>query len=87
MYNYVELPEGVQGGMQRYIEHGIEAGHFLTNVLANDLVGALTYADPANLKALPNIVKWLYNEAPVGAWGNVEKVRAWQGIVEEESYE
>ena len=77
MYNYSELPEGLQGGMQRYLEHGIEGGHFLTNVLSNDLAGAVTHADSINIKLLPDIVKWLYNEAPNGAWGSIDRVRAW----------
>ena len=80
MYNYAKLPEGIQDGMQRYIENGIPAGHFLSNVLCNDLHGAVSYADSTNIKLLPDIVKWLYNEAPLGCWGSAETVNGWQGL-------
>ena len=79
MSNYAELPEGLQGGMQRYVEDGIQAGHFLTAVLSNDLLGAVSRADSTNIKLIPEIVRWIYNEAPSSCWGNVEKVQAWRG--------
>lgn len=79
MYDYSELPEGLQGGMQRYIEQGIQAGHFLTAVLSNDLFGAVNRADGNNLPRLQEIVHWIYNEAPNGCWGSSEKVAKWKG--------
>tara|TARA_Y100000310_G_scaffold147661_1_gene146887 strand:- start:217 stop:486 length:270 start_codon:yes stop_codon:yes gene_type:complete len=81
--NYAELPEGLQGGMQRYVEDGIQAGHFLTAVLSNNLLGAVSRADGTNIKLIPEIVRWIYNEAPSGCWGSAEKVQAWQGTTKE----
>ena len=77
MYNYSKLPTGLQGGMQRYIEDGYPVGHFLTAVLSNDLLGAVSRADDTNIKVLPEIVRWIYNEAPVNCWGSEKKVRTW----------
>jgi len=77
MFTYSELPETLQGGMKRYVEHGIKAGHFLTAVLSNDLVGAVSYADDTNIHNIPTIVKWLYNEVPQGCWGSSDKVTEW----------
>ena len=76
---YEKLPEHLQGGMRRYIENGIGAGHFLTAVLSNDLFGAVSHADPKSLEALSDIVKWLYNEAPSTCWGSKERVQEWHG--------
>lgn len=87
MYKYSTLPEGLQGSMQRYIENGIQTGHFLKAVLSNDLFGAVSRADGTNIKILPEIVRWIYNEAPSTCWGNEEKVQAWQGTAKEEGYE
>ena len=76
---YDKLPEHLQGGMKRYVEKGIGAGHFLTAVLSNDLVGAVSRGDPASLEALPDIVRWLYWEIPSNAWGSSEAVKNWRG--------
>ena len=83
MTDYSKLPTGLQGGIQRYIENGYPVGHFLTAVLSNDLLGAVSRADDKNIKLIPEIVKWLYNEAPGSCWGTVEQVQAWQGTVKE----
>ena len=77
MYNYNTLPTALQGGMKRYIEDGISAGHFLTAVLENDLFSAVMRADADNLKELPNIVKWIYWEIPAEACGSETIVKAW----------
>ena len=77
MYSYEKLPEGLRGGMKRYLEDGIQAGGFLTACLKNDLVGAVGKAGSDNLKALPEIVRWIYNEAPDNCWGSKEKVCDW----------
>jgi len=80
MYTYSELPEGLQGGMKRYLEDGIRAGDFLTACLENDLVGAINRADATNLPHLQSIVKWMWNELPQGCWGSREKVASWHGV-------
>ena len=83
MTDYSKLPHGLQDGMQRYIENGSQVGHFLTAVLSNDLFGAVSRADATNIKLIPEIVKWLYNEAPGSCWGTVEQVQVWRGTVKE----
>ena len=82
IYDYSKLPEHLQDTMQRYVEHGIEGGHFLKAVLSNDLQGAVNHADSTNIKLLPDIIKWLYNEVPLGCWGSTEKVENWRGSTE-----
>ena len=83
MTDYSKLPHGLQDGMQRYIENGSQVGHFLTAVLSNDLLGAVSRADGTNIKLIPEIVGWLFNEAPGNCWGDVKKVQAWQGTIKE----
>jgi hypothetical protein len=43
-------------------------------VLENNLFSAVNRADRDNLAALPEIVKYIYNEVPSGAWGNSKSV-------------
>ena len=75
--NYESLPEGLQGGLMQYIEHGIEPGGFLKAVLTNDLFGAFGQADSINRHRMFDIFQWLYNEAPSQCWGSKERFEAW----------
>lgn len=71
------IPEHMMDALQRWIQHGVMPGHFLTAVLTNDLSQAVGRADEENLHALPAYVGYLYNEAPSLCWGNYDKVQAW----------
>ncbi len=74
---YELLPEGLQGGMTRYIQQGIPPGDFLKAVLSNDLLGAMGRADVRNRERLYDIVGWVYNHAPSSCWGSPERVEKW----------
>ena len=75
--NYERLPEGLQGGVQRYIEDGIRPGSFLQSVISNYLMGAVCKADDINRGRMVDIVKFFYNEAPMSCWGSKEKMEQW----------
>lgn len=75
--DYSKLPEHLRAGMQRYIEHGIEPGSFLTAVLCNDLMGAMARSDETTRAELWSICAFLYNEAPAICFGSVEAFEAW----------
>jgi hypothetical protein len=72
------IPEHTQAALNRYVEHKIIPGGFLMAVLSNDLFGAVAQADSENLAALPEIVKYIYNNIPSNAWGTREQV--WQYV-------
>lgn len=71
------IPDYMQEGLVEYILHGRPVGNFLTAVLSNDLKEACARADITNQYALPKYVMFLYNYAPVGCWGDYEKVESW----------
>lgn len=71
------IPERMMGGIQRYIERGIEPGGFLCAVIENDLKEAVGRADEENMANLPAFVSYFYNEAPSVCWGSPEKMVAW----------
>jgi len=75
--NYERLPPHLQGGVQRYIEQGVPPGDFLTAVITNDLFLAISHADSTSLAALPDIVRFFYNESPSRCWGTPEKMKTW----------
>lgn len=69
--------EEIKQSLERYAEHRIEPGGFLTAVLKNDLAGALGRADDINKHRLYEIVKYIWNELPSECWGSPEKVEKW----------
>ena len=76
--NYDMLPEHMQGGARRYIEHGIRPGSFLCAVLENNLTGAFGHADSTNRPLIATVyVEWLHWEIPAPAWGSPAKVALW----------
>lgn len=68
--NYTLLPEHIRKGMQNYVEHGIKPGSFLTAVIQNDFYLAATKADWINLRALPDIARFMLDQMPDKAWGS-----------------
>jgi len=78
------IPVHTKAALDRYIEHKMLPGGFLIAVLSNDLFGAVGRADRENLAALPDIVKYIYNELPAGSWGSNDIIWRW---VEQEFYQ
>lgn len=71
------IPENTKESLHLYVNSGLRPGHFLEAVLSNDLFGAVSHADSQNSAALVEIVRYVYNELPTGAYGSHEKIRAW----------
>ena len=74
---YSNIPALTMGAINRYVNEGLPPGSFVTAVLCNDLFNAIGTADEDNIVALPEIVRYVYNELPGGAWGNLNKMNAW----------
>jgi len=71
------IPDHTKAALDRYVEHKILPGGFLMAVLSNDLFGAVGRADSQNLAALPDIVKYVYNEMPSASWGSQDQIYKW----------
>jgi hypothetical protein len=71
------IPERMMGGIERYVEHHIPPGDFLTAVFENNLSAACGRADDENMDNLPAYAAYLYNEVPNGCHGSPEKVQWW----------
>lgn len=71
------LPPHMHDAVERYIEHGIPAGHFLMAVLRNDLMEAFGRADEENTAAMRNWCAFLHNYAPSRCFGSSKNVDAW----------
>lgn len=71
------IPKHTQAALDRYVNHHILPGGFLTKVLGNDLFGAVSQADSENRAALCDIVEYVYNELPSNCWGSSDIVYKW----------
>ena len=71
------LPDYMLGGVKRYLENGLEPGHFLTAVITNDLNGAFARADETNQRCMFEWVKFFYNCVPGGCHGSPERLNSW----------
>jgi hypothetical protein len=75
--DYSKLPEHIQEGVKRYIEHGILPGNFLQAVICNDLKESFLLADDINIKRMFDIVHFFYNQAPSLCWGSYKEMEKW----------
>lgn len=76
--DYSVISPAIMEGIEMYVKHGIKPGSFLTAVLKNDLLTAVKQADYINMKIIPVIVSYIYNEvAPSTCWGSTEAVEKW----------
>ena len=74
----------IRCSVERFVNDKIPTGGFLRSVLANDLMGAFNKADDFNREHMPEIVKYIYNELPVGCYGTYATVDSWLGGEAEE---
>jgi hypothetical protein len=72
-----DIPEVTMGALHRYLDYGVPASHFLAAVLTNDLFGAFQRADEANIKAMYDLVKYIYNELPALCNGTRDRYDGW----------
>ena len=79
-----QIPDYMWDGINRYIEHGIEPGSFLTAVIQNDFVNAVAQADDNNIRNLPAYANYFYNHAPPQCWGSAEVMSEWMNLKSEE---
>lgn len=76
-----KVPSHLRGGIERYVEHGIAPGGFLTKVFEGDLYGAVAHADEISQTALVDIVKFIYNRTPCRCMGYCGVTDEWADYV------
>lgn len=58
---YEAIPDNLRGSIERYVEHRIKPGDFMTAVLNNDLKNAVLRADETSRSVLHLIILWFAN--------------------------
>jgi hypothetical protein len=72
-----EINPFVMAAIRRWVENGTPTGGFVRACLENNLLEAVIAADDENIKSLPSVMLYLYNEVPGGCWGSWIKCRSW----------
>ena len=76
-YVHKNVPTRTIRSINNYVTDGLVPGDFLTAVLENKLIEAFSRADAENLNAMEDIVRYIYNEIPMDAWGSEDEVEKW----------
>jgi len=63
--------------LQRYLTHGVQPGGAMVALLSDELFETVARSDTGRLSELADIVRFVYNEFPLRAWGSRQKVDAW----------
>lgn len=71
------VPKHTLSSLSHYVNLGIPTGGFLMSVLSNDLMGSFARADEHNLKAMKEIVSYIYNELPSNCHGSEKRYHEW----------
>ena len=74
---YPDAPVHILASINRYVEHGLRPGSFVTAVLSNDLAAAFQTADDESYRGLRDILRYIHQEISSTCWGSREKVEAW----------
>jgi len=74
----IEVPDRIKKAIDLHVLQGQTCGGFVTAVLKNDLMEAVTRADAENIHKLRDIIGYLYNYCPGPCWGSPEKLKAWK---------
>ena len=74
---YLDAPVHILDSINRYVEHRLPPGGFVTAVLSNDLTGAFNAADTDSEAGIRDILKYVRWEIPAESWGSPAKVEAW----------
>ena len=79
IYTFLDfyIPLRMMDSIERYVQHGVKPGRFLSAVISNNLKDAVAYADDENMKNIPAYVNYFYNKAPGNCWGSPEKMKSW----------
>ena len=81
MIDYKRIPANTIETLAAWITDARPVGSFCEAVIRNNLREAVSRADPHNRQALPEIVTWMCNYAPLGSWGSAEVLETWPAFL------
>jgi len=75
-----DIPKRTKRALDKWACWAEPGGDFITAVLRNDLMKAISRADLENQEAIMDIVIYIYNRLPKDCWGSEEAVESWEGL-------
>ena len=72
-----KIPDNLKESIDRYVNDGIPTGGFLQACIENDLREAVARADDRNIRLIPEVVSYLYNDCPSNCWGHKGAFGKW----------
>lgn len=83
--HYPDISDLTQETLWNYLAYGLPPGGFITSVLENDFIMALSRADAFwTTKGLRNLAKWLGQYMPGEAFGSREAIEQWKAKSQQE---
>jgi L-2-hydroxyglutarate oxidase LhgO len=80
--NYKDVPEHVLDTLIAWGKREIPyLSHTYEALLSSDLFGFMNRADDEMIQALPQIVKFIANELPIGCYGSLHNLVIWHDLV------
>lgn len=71
------VPSYMANSLFLYLQHGLPPGSFLTAILSNNFMEAVSHADANNARCLKEWAQLIYCALPSGSHGSREAVRDW----------
>ena len=71
------IPSHLIRALLLYARERQPVGHFLQNVIANDLMGAMGRAAPVSRASLYQLTMFIFNELPSPCWGTQSRYNMW----------
>jgi hypothetical protein len=77
LHDYSLIRADILHSLQEYATTGRPVGDFLKAVLSNDLFDAVGRADDDNVRTIPQICSYVYNNMPSNCHGSREAYKEW----------
>jgi hypothetical protein len=78
MLDYSTAPnQDMVPGIKRYVEKGLDPGHFLTALFSDELTNTFAHADETNTPLIREWVLWVYDEMPGDTVGSRATVQSY----------
>ena len=78
--DYTRIPWATMETLEAWVATARPMGSFCEAVVCNDLAEAFAQADDDNIRAMFDIVAWMYWKAPGICWGSREKMKNWSRL-------
>jgi hypothetical protein len=77
---WLMIPDHLRPGLARYLLNGVLPGGFLSSMISNDLMGAVTVADQKYRESFFEIARFFILYMPRNCFGSPEAIHEWRKL-------